>query len=301
MTLDSIGDGVISIDIDAKITYINPAAERMTGWLRQAAVGRSHLEVLNIIDGDSRTPALNPLTTAILHNRTATLSANSVLIRSDGQEIAIEDTAAPIRDHEDTLCGAVIVFRDVSAARARSLEMLHMAQHDPLTGLPNRALLDERLTQALLFARRRRTLLALLFLDVDRFKEINDSFGHHVGDQLLQSMAHRMVACVRESDTVSRHGGDEFILLLPEVAHVMDVTVCADSLLSTLNRPHQLGKLVLGVTVSIGIGIYPNDGSDSETVLRHADAAMLSAKSDGGAHYQLFREDMRERISKSLF
>ena len=298
MILDSIGDGVLSVDIDANITYINPAAERMTGWLRRAAVGRSHLDVLNIIDGDSRTPALNPLTAAILHNRTATLRANSVLIHSDGQEIAIEDIASPIRDHEGTVCGAVIVFRDVSAARARSLKMMHMAQHDALTGLPNRLLLNERLTQALLFSRRRRTLLAILFLDVDRFKEINDTFGHTIGDQLLRSMADRMTGCVRESDTVSRQGGDEFIVLLPEVSNIMDATVCAESLLSTLSLPHQLGKLALGVTVSIGIGIYPTDGADADTVLRHADTAMLRAKVKGGAQYMLFNEDIRERISK---
>ncbi len=300
LTLDSIGDGVISIDVDGKITYLNPAAERMTGWLRQAAYGRSHLEVLRIIDGDTRAPALNPLTMAILHNKTATLSANSVLIRRDGQETAIEDTAAPIRDDKGTLCGAVIVFHDVSTTRARSQEMVYRAQHDTLTELPNRLLLTERLTQAMSFARRHRTLLALLFLDVDRFKRINDSLGHAIGDQLLQSMAHRMTACVRESDTVSRHGGDEFIVLLPEVAHVIDATVCAESLLASLRRPHQLGKMELRITVSIGIAVYPTDGADADTVLRHADIAMLNAKMRGGAQYQLFTSHMSNRVAKAL-
>ena len=297
ITLDSIGDGVISIDVDGKVCYLNPAAERMTGWLRQAACGRSHLEVLRIIDADSRTPALNPLTMAILHNRTATLSANSVLIRRDGVETAIEDTAAPIRDGKGTLCGAVIVFHDVSVTRARSLEMIHRAQHDTLTDLPNRLLLNERLTQAMSLARRHGTLLALMFLDVDRFKQINDSMGHAIGDQLLRSIAHRMTACVRDSDTVSRHGGDEFIVLLPEVAHVRDAIACAENLLAALRRPHQLEKLVLRITVSIGIGLYPTDGADADTVLRHADIAMLDAKMRGGAQYQLFTPNMRERVA----
>ena len=287
MTLDSIGDGVISVDVDGNVTYLNPAAERMTGWSRDAARGRSHLEVLHIIDGESCEPALNPLTMAILHNKTATLSANSVLIRRDGEEIAIEDTAAPIRDERGLLCGAVIVFHDVSASRARSQQMLHAAQHDALTGLPNRLLLTERLTQAMSLARRRGTLLALLYLDVDRFKQINDSMGHAIGDQLLRSMAHRMTDCVRESDTVSRHGGDEFIVLLPEAAHGDDATACAQNLLAVLQRPYLIEKLVLRVTVSIGIGVYPTDGADAEAVLRHADRAMFNAKQRGGAQYEI--------------
>jgi diguanylate cyclase (GGDEF)-like protein/PAS domain S-box-containing protein len=287
MTLDSIGDGVISIDVDGNVTYLNPTAERMTGWSCHAARGRSHLEVLHIIDGTSREPALNPLAMAILHNKTATLSANGVLIRRDGEETAIEDTAAPIRDERGVLCGAVIVFHDVSASRARSQQMLHAAQHDALTGLPNRLLLTERLTQAMSLARRRGTLLALLYLDVDRFKQINDSMGHAIGDQLLRSMAHRMTDCVRESDTVSRHGGDEFIVLLPEVAHGDDATVCAQNLLAALRRPYPIEKLVLRVTVSIGIGVYPTDGADAEAVLRHADRAMFNAKQRGGAQYEI--------------
>lgn len=300
MTLDSIGDGVISIDVDGRVTYLNAAAERMTGWSCQAALGRSHLDVLRIIDGESREPALNPLAMAILHNRTATLSANSVLIRRDGEETAIEDTAAPIRDAHGSLCGAVIVFHDVSASRARSQETLFKAQHDPLTGLPNRLLLTERLTQAMSFARRRGTLLALLYLDVDRFKQINDSLGHAVGDQLLCSMAQRMTGCVRDSDTVSRHGGDEFVVLLPEVAHRDDATVCAQNLLATLRRPYPIEKLVLRVTVSIGIGVYPTDGADTEAVLRHADRAMFNAKHRGGAQYQIFTPHSGECATRSL-
>ena len=286
LTLDSIGDGVLSIDIEGNVTYLNPAAESMTGWACRAARGRSHLEVLRIIDSETREQAVNPLVVAIMHNRTATLSANSVLIRRDGKETAIEDTAAPIRDASGVLCGAVIVFHDVSASRARAQETLHKAQHDALTGLPNRLLLMERLTQAMSLARRRGTLLALLYLDVDRFKQINDSLGHAIGDQLLCSMARRMTGCVRDSDTVSRHGGDEFIVLLPEVAHRDDATVCAQNLFLTLGWPYPIEKLVLRVSVSIGVGVYPTDGADAEAVLRHADRAMLNAKLRASAHHQ---------------
>ena len=286
MTLDSIGDGVLSIDIDGNVTYLNPAAESMTGWSCQAALGRSYLEVLRIIDSESREQAVNPLAVAILHNRTATLGANSVLIGRDGKETAIEDTAAPIRDAHGILCGAVIVFHDVSASRARAQETLYKAQHDALTGLPNRLLLMERLTQAMSFARRRGTLLALLYLDVDRFKQINDSLGHAIGDQLLCSMARRMTGCVRDSDTVSRHGGDEFVVLLPEVAHRDDAIVCAQNIFLTLRWPYPIENLVLRVSVSIGIGVYPTDGADAEAVLRHADRAMFNAKLRGSAYQQ---------------
>ena len=302
VTLDSIGDGVIRIDIAGNVTYLNPAAERMTGWSQQAAHGRSHLEVLRIVDGDSREPALNPLTMAILHNRTATLSENSVLIRRDGVETAIEDTAAPIRARNGTVCGAVIVFHDVGTTRARSLEMAHKAQHDPLTDLPNRLLFNERLTQAMSLARRHRTLLALLFLDVDCFKRINDSLGHAIGDQVLRSLALRSLAlrmrdCVRDSDTVSRHGGDEFLVLLPEVAQAKDAAVSAEKLLASLSRPHRVGNLDLQVTVSIGIGIYPADGTDADTLLRHADIAMLNAKMLGRSSYRFFDRHMNSPLA----
>lgn len=300
MTLDSIADGVMVIDINGTVTYLNPAAERMTGWSRAAACGRSHLEVLHIIDGQSRAPAVNPLATAILQNRTATLSPNSVMIHRDGAETAIDDTAAPMHDESGALCGAVIVFRDVGVTRSRAQEMVHRAQHDTLTDLPNRLLLNERLTQAISLARRRHSLLAVLFLDVDRFKQINDSLGHTIGDQLLRSMAHRMIDTVRESDTVSRHGGDEFIILLPEVEQISDATLCAQHLLASLHRPHPINLLMLRVTVSIGIALFPTDSADADTVIHYADIAMINAKMLGGAQSQLFHPRMRDHMLATL-
>lgn len=296
MTLDSIGDGVIAIDINGTVTYLNPTAERMTGWSIAEACGRSHLQVLHIIDGYSREPALNPLATAILHNRTATLSPNSVMIHRDGSETAIDDTAAPMHDESGELCGAVIVFRDVGATRARAMELIHKAQHDTLTDLPNRLLLNERMTQAMSLARRRGSLLAVLFLDVDRFKPINDSLGHTIGDQLLRSLAQRMLRTVRDSDTVSRHGGDEFIILLPEVDAIGDATTCAQNLLACLQRPHPIEPQIVRVTVSIGIALFPAHGTDAETLIHHADLAMISAKMLGGAQSQVFYPTLRDRL-----
>jgi len=297
ITLNSIGDGVISTDLAGNVTYLNTVAERMTGWSRQEACGRGLPDVLKIIDGDSRQPALNPLAMAIVQNRTVGLSSNCVLIRRDGHESAIEDTAAPIHDQGGQITGAVIVFHDVGVARAMSQRMSYLAQHDFLTELPNRMLLNDRLTQAIASAHRHKNLLAVLFLDVDHFKQINDSLGHAIGDQLLQSIARRLVACVRESDTVSRQGGDEFVVLLSEVARAEDAAFTADKVLAAVSRLHRLDHQDLHVTVSVGIGVYPADGADAETLLKSADLAMIRAKTRGRGNHQFFEPDVSARAA----
>ena len=288
LTLDSIGDAVITADLAGNITYLNPVAESMTGWSLQEACGRSLPQVLQIIDAQTREPALNPLTIAMLQDRTVGLSPNCVLIRRDGYESAIEDTAAPIRDANGQVIGAVIVFHDVGVARALSLRMAYLAQHDFLTELPNRMLFNDRLTQAVIAAHRNSKSLAVLFMDVDCFKRVNDSLGHGVGDQLLQSIARRLVAGVRNSDTVSRHGGDEFVVLLSEVAHAHDVVVSAKKIAAALGPTHRIGDRDLSVTVSMGISVYPHDGADGETLLKNADLALMRAKARGHGSCQFF-------------
>ncbi len=295
VTLNSIGDAVISTDVVGDVTYLNAVAERMTGWSRQEASGRPLQEVLRIIDGNSRETALNPLSLAMLHDKTVGLSANCVLIRRDGHESAIEDTAAPIHDRNGVLTGAVIVFHDVGVARAMSLRMSYLAQHDFLTTLPNRMLLNDRLTQAIASAHRHGKSLAVLFLDVDHFKHINDSLGHTIGDKVLKSVAERLVASVRSCDTVSRQGGDEFVILLSEVAHAEDAAFIAGKILAAVGRPHRIDQQDLHVTASVGIGVYPADGTDTETLLKNADLALFYAKTRGRSNHQFFRMDMQVR------
>ena len=295
VTLNSIGDAVICTDVRGMVTYLNTAGETLTGWSRDAAAGCPIETVFRIIDASTRAAAQNPMTVAIRRNQTAGLTPNCLLIRGDGTEVAIEDSAAPIHDRRGQITGAVMVFHDVSSARAMALRMSYLAQHDSLTDLPNRTLLSDRLTRAIALAQRHRKRLAVLFLDVDRFKHINDSAGHVIGDRLLQSLAQRLLDCVRDSDTVSRQGGDEFVILLPEVTHAAGAAVIAGKLLVALSAPHHIDHHDLEVTVSIGIANYPDDGTDAETLMKRADFAMYHAKDSGRNNYQFFEPKMNVR------
>jgi diguanylate cyclase (GGDEF)-like protein len=188
-----------------------------------------------------------------------------------------------------------MVFRDVSATRALTLKMSHLAQHDGLTDLPNRTLLIDRLDQAIVLARRHDRRLAVLFLDLDHFKRVNDSLGHVAGDRLLQSVAHRLLSCVRASDTVSRQGGDEFVILLSEITNTQDSATAAEKLLAALRTPVRIETHPLHATASIGIATYPEDGADAATLMVHADMALLHAKSSGRSKYQFFSPYMNVR------
>jgi diguanylate cyclase (GGDEF)-like protein/PAS domain S-box-containing protein len=295
VTLNSIGDAVMSSDVEGCVTYLNVVAERMTGWSRREAAGHPFEEVFRIIDANTREPMQNPMALVIREDKTVGLTPNCLLIRRDGVEVAIEDSAAPIHDRRGQVIGAVMVFHDVSAARELSLRISYLAQHDNLTDLPNRVLLNDRLTQAMALAHRHRRKLAVLFLDGDRFKHINDSLGHVIGDRLLQSVAQRLINCVRRSDTVSRQGGDEFVILLSEVTHPQDAAVSAEKILLAMSAPHRIGQHDVHLTMSIGIVTYPDDGTDAETLVRNADFAMYHAKNSGRNNYQFFKPDMNVR------
>jgi diguanylate cyclase (GGDEF)-like protein/PAS domain S-box-containing protein len=294
VTLNSIGDAVLCTDISGDITYLNLVAETMTGWPRDEAIGKPLAQVFRIIDGATRKTAQDPMEMAVEENRTVGLTVNCVLVRRDGFESAIEDSAAPIHDRAGRVTGAVIVFHDVSAARAMSSQMTHSAQHDPVTNLPNRLLLSDRITQAIALARRQNRPIAVIFLDLDRFKYINDSLGHAVGDKLLQSVSKRLLANVRGADTVSRLGGDEFVILLSEITCPEDANTSAKRILLSLNAPHSIeGEQELQhIDGSIGISIYPEDGEDAEMLIKNADTAMYHAKENGGNNFQFFKSEM---------
>jgi diguanylate cyclase (GGDEF)-like protein/PAS domain S-box-containing protein len=291
VTLNSIGDAVACTDVSGNLTFLNLVAEKLTGWSWQEAAGRPMAEVFRILDTTNREVIPNPMDRAVRRDQTVHLPANSILVRRDGFEIPIEDSVAPIHDGEGQAAGAVIVFRDVSVARAMALQMTHSAEHDFLTGLPNRMLLNDRISQAIALAPRHTKHVSVLFLDLDGFKHINDSLGHPIGDKLLQSIAKRLVESVRGSDTVSRQGGDEFVVLLSEVAEAEDAAITA----RTVAQPHSIDQHDLHVTTSIGVSVYPDDGLDAETLIKNADTAMYQAKENGRQSFQFFKPAMNAR------
>jgi diguanylate cyclase (GGDEF)-like protein/PAS domain S-box-containing protein len=295
VTLDSIGDAVISTDLCGRVTYLNAVAERMTGWARREASGHQVQEVFRTVDGVTGEDVRNAMELAVREDTTVGLTPNCMSGHDDGAETTNENSAAPIHNRRGVVTGAVMVFRDMSTARALSHRMSYLAQHDSLTDLPNRGLLSDRLDHAISLAHRRRKRMAVLFLDIDRFKHVNDSFGHEIGDRLLQSVARRLLACVRRSDTVSRQGGDEFVILLSEVAQAQDAAVSAEKMLRALSATHCIDERELRVTGSIGIVVYPDDGTQADVLLKHADFAMYHAKEQGRNNYQFFEPGLNVR------
>lgn len=326
VTLNSIGEAVACTDINGNISFPNRVAETMTGWSHQEAIGRPMAQVLRFRGATNHSDAPNreKMTASSIKS---TLLSSRVLVSRDGLEIPVEDSVAPICDREGLENGAVFVFRDVSAARAMSLQMLHMAGHDALTGLPNRVLLNDRIWQAIASARRLKKTFAILFLDLDGFKHINDSLGHGVGDKLLKSIAKRLVSCVRGSDTVSRQGGDEFVVLLGEMEEPGDAAVTAKRIVDAVSGPHRIdqralylhaavaaGRMLdavaephsverheLHVTASVGLSVYPGDGEDAETLIKNADTAMYQAKEGGRQGYRFFEPEMNVRAIERQF
>jgi diguanylate cyclase (GGDEF)-like protein/PAS domain S-box-containing protein len=302
VVLDAIGEAVLRTDTRGNVIYLNGMAVKMSGWSREEALGQPISDVLRIVDRANGTAIRNVVEVTINEDKTVRLRANCkscVLIRRDGLEFGVEIAVADTHDQDGTVTGAVVAFRDVSAARATSVEMSHLAQHDSLTDLPNRILFKDRLTQAIALAVRQDKQLAVMFLDLDHFKKINDSLGHGVGDQLLQSVAKRLVTCVRRTDTVSRLGGDEFVILLSQVARGDDAAVSARKIIRALAAPHIIDNKSLDINVSLGISRFPIDGPDAETLMDNADTAMYDAKEHGRNNFQFFRLDMHARLTEN--
>jgi diguanylate cyclase (GGDEF)-like protein/PAS domain S-box-containing protein len=288
LTLDSIADAVVSSDNAGNVIYLNSAAETMMGWSRSEAKGQPLGDVLQIVDGSTREPLVRNLPwAAIKRDRLVAFAANSVLVRRDGLEFPIEHSMAPIHGRDGQVIGAVIVLHDASEVRATALRMSHLACHDFLTDLPNPVLLRDRITQAIALAHRHDKQLAVLFIDLDRFKSVNDLLGHAVGDELIRSVALRLKASVRDSDTVSRYGGDEFVVLLSETEHAEHAALSADKIIAAVSAPHDVFGRKLRVTASIGVAVYPPDGASTEALLKSADAAMYKVKDTGGNGYRL--------------
>ncbi len=300
VTLHSIGDAVITTDPEGKIVFLNPVAEQLTGWTNAEAQGLFLTVVFNIIDETTGISADNPVEKCIAAGCVVGLSNHTVLLNRDGCRYAIEDSAAPIKNRQGELIGAVLVFHDVSEKRNLLQQMIHQAHHDPLTERPNRILFNDRLNIALANARRSKENLAVMFLDLDRFKLVNDMLGHAMGDRLLKEVASRLSTCMRETDTIARLGGDEFTLLLPHITRQEDIDVIANKILQVFQKPWVIDGYEFHITASIGIALYPDDGEDTATLMKHADTAMYRAKEKGRNNFQFFTKSMNEKIIERM-
>jgi diguanylate cyclase (GGDEF)-like protein/PAS domain S-box-containing protein len=300
VTLSSIGDAVVVTDVEGHVEYMNAVAEEMTGWPLSDARGLPLQEVFVIVNESTRATVENPVDVVFRVGHVVGLANHTILIARNGSERSIADSASPVRNEDGVISGAVLVFHDSTEQMDAQREIQHLAYHDHLTALPNRRLLQDRVDVAMTSAARYHSKLALLFIDLDHFKVINDTLGHEYGDQLLKAAARRLSECIREHDTVSRTGGDEFVILLNEIRGADDVVVVAQKILEKLSQPYQIKNSDLHSTPSIGISLYPDDGENFETLMKHADTAMYHAKERGRAGYHFFTEDMNVRTLERL-
>jgi diguanylate cyclase (GGDEF)-like protein/PAS domain S-box-containing protein len=299
-TLRALGDGVAITDPDGFITFLNPVAEALTGWASDDAVGKPVEEILRLRHSDSRQPVVNPIYHALMDGTTHTLEDDIVLVARSGATLSIGDTATRIVDDRGKVLGGVIVFRDITGQRSAQERVRYLAEHDPLTGLPNRMLFRDRVSQSITQARRNRQGVGILFVDLDRFKHINDSLGHEAGDRLLTLVAERLKACLREGDTVARLGGDEFVVNLPGLNGAMAAESIARKILDTLGQAFMVNDHELHVSASVGISLYPIDGSNTEELMRAADSAMYHAKEHGRDQYQFYTAQLNEGAHRRL-
>ncbi len=282
VTLQSIGDGVIATDAGARISELNPAAERLTGWKAAEAKGQPLTKVFRIVSETTRVPVENTAETALREKRVVDMVNHCVLIARNGHEFAIDHTAAPIHASDGRIVGAVLVFRDVTQVRSQARQLSWQATHDPLTGLINRRKFGNLLEAAVASAQNESQQHILLYLDLDRFKTVNDTCGHIAGDELLRQVTALFKSRIRKTDILARLGGDEFAVLLYHCPEEIGLQI-AEALL------HSVGAFRFAwqdktFSIGVSIGLVAIDGAESATaVLNAADAACYGAK-DNGRH-----------------
>ena len=287
---ENSSDAIWRTDTTLRFTYISPADERMRGFRQDEVVGTTVWSVLTPDGAEKVRRAISELRTAERNGiPVGTVRFELEQKRKDGGLLWTEVNVVPHRDRNGKLLGFYGVTRDISERKRTAERIEHMARHDPLTDLPNRALFSDRLDVALSLSKRNGTRLALMFVDLDKFKPVNDTFGHAVGDVLLREAARRMRGCIRASDTVGRIGGDEFVVLLPVVETPNDAIVVAEKLRAALVHPFEIDGHRIEVSCSVGIAIAPDDGRDEIELAKNADMAMYAAKQQGGDAVLLFQ------------
>lgn len=307
VTLHAIGDGVIVTGFGRRVTMMNEAAEQLTGWSRDWALGTDIDSVLRLRSPPGAGATESGTAEA---GADAPPAADCTLIRQDGSELAIDASTALIVGQDGNAIGSITVLHDMTESRELLNRIRQLAHFDTLTGLPNRALFHDRLGQAVRLAQRTQRDCALLFLDMDRFKHVNDTLGHSVGDLLLREVACRLEGTVRASDTVARLGGDEFVVIIANLADSGAAAQVAEKILASVAQIDRIAGHEVNVSFSIGIAIFPHDAQDVDELLMRADVAMYQAKDSGRNAYVFFdpemarashlRHQMRLQLAKAL-
>ena len=298
---EATNEGIILTDAEGRVRTVNPAFSRITGYQADEVLGRPAF----LFDPARRSEVLQKVREELRQSQR--WSGEITEQRKDGSWFHQWLSVTTLHDAQGQVSGHVIIFSDITRHKADQARILYQANYDLLTGLPNRTLLMDRLRQAVRHARRAECSIAVLFVDLDRFKAVNDLHGHRVGDDLLQEVAGRLRRAVRELDTVARFGGDEFVVLLHELRGEQDAALVANKIIETLSKPFRLGGRNLTVGVSLGVTLYPRDlppGEDLDEIcaqlLSHADMAMYQAKGRGGSHLRFFEPAMEEEIRRNL-
>ncbi|BBN88183.1 bifunctional diguanylate cyclase/phosphodiesterase [Azospira sp. I09] len=290
--LDSAGEGICGLDRQGRLTFANPAARRLLGFGEELPRG----DFLQQVYADDAGAALR----TCLEEDRSVHSDDALFARADGSRFPVQYDLYPLAQEAGVAQGAVLLFADIAERKRHADQIEYLAHHDALTGLPNRLLAEDRFNQALAAASRRGEQVALLFLDLDGFKTINDSLGHEVGDKVLRAVADRLRSHLRESDTVSRFGGDEFLVIMPGLQQVEVIYPVIGKLLACLEQPLALEHYQLSTSVSIGVAVFPHDGRDFTTLMQKADTAMYHAKDAGRNTYRLFDEAMNLHAQETL-
>ena len=275
-TLRSIADAVITVDTEGRVTFFNPVAEGLTGVDAAEAAGARLESVFQVVERGPTRPPIEELA------RQGAQVDEGTLVARDGRRRRIEERRSPLRDGTGAITGWALVFRDVTERKEREDAMRRLAYRDELTGLPNRVSLLDRLSLEFAHARRNRSRLGLLYLDLDGFKQVNDELGHHAGDQFLRAVATRLRGSLRAGDTVARLGGDEFVVVLPGLGSAEEARTVAQKVLDGIAAPLEVEGRVVRPGASIGVAVHPDDADEAETLLRRADKAMYRAKQLGG-------------------
>lgn len=288
-------EGIMVTNADSEIESVNPAFAKITGYELREVVGKKP----DILSSGRHAPEFyRKMKSALAEN--GCWQGEIWNRRKNGEVYPEWLSISTVKSKEGGVSNYVAIFSDITERKASEEHVRFLAHHDALTGLPNRMLMMERLEHALAHAHRHGLMLAVMFLDLDRFKNINDSLGHALGDQLLKTVAQRLTESVREDDTAARLGGDEFIIILEAVSTPEDVVGIAQKLVDSLAQPVMLGRQETVVSSSIGISIYPGDGESADALIKHADIAMYRAKEQGRNNYQFYTADMNIRALERL-